>query len=196
MGGSKVRNIVLSGLFAALMAIGANVSSFLTIGGVPITLQLMFAMLAGGILGSRLGSLAMLAYLLVGLFGAPVFAQLKGGPAQLLSPTFGFIISFIFVAYATGKLIGDRKQVTKKHYIGAGFLSIALNYLIGTNMMYLAFKIWVAAPSGFSYTVAWSWMLVYFPLDLVVVALSLGVLARLRKALSRVFSPAQTASRL
>lgn len=181
---SKTRNIVLCGLFAALMAIGANVSPFLTIGGVPITLQLMFAILAGGILGSRIGALSMLTYMFIGLVGAPVFAQFKGGPAQLLSPTFGFIISFILVAYITGKLIGEQTEPTKKHYIGAGILSILCNYIIGTNMMYLAFKVWADAPDGFSYVTAWSWMLVYLPLDIVVTTVSLVILPKLRKALS------------
>lgn len=181
----KTRNIVLCGLFAALMAIGANVSPFLTIGGVPITMQLMFAILAGGILGSRLGALAMLAYMFIGLVGAPVFAQFKGGPAQLLSPTFGFIVSFIFVAYVTGKLIADRQAATKKHFIGAGILSIFCNYIIGTNMMFLAFRLWADAPAGFSYTMAWSWMLAYLPLDIGVTTLSLVILPKLRKALSR-----------
>lgn len=185
MGNSKVRNLVLSGLFAAFMAVGANISPFLVIGGVPVTLQLLFAILAGGLLGSRWGAFSMLAYMLIGLAGAPVFAQFKGGPASLLSPTFGFIISFIFVAYATGKMVGDRVNVAKKHYFGAGILSIALNYLIGANLMYLAFKFWAAAPTGFSYAVAWSWMAAYLPLDIVVTIVSLGVLARLRKALKR-----------
>ncbi|MGO4887573.1 biotin transporter BioY [Anaerobacillus sp. MEB173] len=186
---SKARNIVLCGLFAALMAVGANVSPFLMIGGVPITLQLLFAILAGGLLGSRLGSLAMVTYMLVGLVGAPVFAQFKGGPAQLLSPTFGFIISFIFVAYVTGKLIADRKTATKKHYISAGILSVLCNYIIGTNFMFLAFKIWAQAPDGFSYTMAWSWMVAYLPLDIVVTAASLVLLPKLQTALKRSYSP-------
>lgn len=186
---SKVKIIVYCALFAALMAVGANVSSFLVIGGVPVTLQLMFAILAGGLLGSRLGSLSMVAYLLIGLAGAPVFAQFKGGPAHLLNPTFGFVLSFIFVAYAAGKLIGDRRDVTQKHFVGAGILCIVINYLIGTNLMYLAFKFWAAAPDGFSYLVAWSWMAAYLPIDIVVTLVSLILTVRLRKTLSRVISP-------
>lgn len=185
---SKTRSIVFCGLFSALMAIGANVSPFLTIGGVPITFQLMFAILAGGILGSRLGALAMITYLFTGLVGAPVFAQFKGGPVQVLSPTFGFIISFIFVAYVAGKLIADQKIATKMHYVGAGLLSLLFNYIIGTNLMYLAFKFWADAPDGFSYTLAWKWMVVYLPLDIVVTVISLFVLPKIRTALSRNYS--------
>jgi biotin transport system substrate-specific component len=183
---SKTKNLVYCGLFAALMGVGANVTSFLTIGGVPITLQLMFAILAGGILGSRIGAFAMVSYIFIGLAGAPVFAQFKGGPSHLLSPTFGFILSFIVVAFVTGKLISDGgKVVSRKHYISAGFLSILANYLIGTNLMYLAFKFWAEAPSGFNYGMAWSWMVVYLPVDIAVTIISFVVLPKLRFALKK-----------
>ncbi|TXK91768.1 BioY family transporter, partial [Parageobacillus sp. SY1] len=55
-------DLTLVGMFAALMAIGANITSwapFLVIGGVPITLQTFFCVLAGAILGRRLGAVAM-----------------------------------------------------------------------------------------------------------------------------------------
>ncbi|MFK2826105.1 biotin transporter BioY [Bacillus sp. B190/17] len=177
----KANDIVLCALFAALMAVGANVSSFLMIGGVPVTLQLMFAMIAGGLLGSRLGALSMTAYLFIGLAGAPVFAQFKGGPASLLSPTFGFILSFILVAYASGKILENRHKKTA--YLFAGIAAIFFNYMIGTNYMYAAFKWWADAPDGFSYAAAWSWMAAYLPLDLAVTVLSLAAIPKIQAAL-------------
>ncbi|WP_282137086.1 biotin transporter BioY [Rossellomorea aquimaris] len=175
----KTREMVLCGLFAALMAVGANVAPFLMIGGVPVTLQLMFAIIAGGMLGSRVGAKAMTVYLALGLVGAPVFAQFKGGPSSLLSPTFGFILSFIAVALAVG-IILERNR-TFGGYLTAGILALLLNYIIGTNFMYLALTFWAEAPGGFSYTVAWGWMVAYLPLDIVVTAVSLVVLQRLYK---------------
>ncbi|MGE6754053.1 biotin transporter BioY [Rossellomorea sp. NPDC071047] len=184
----KTRELVLCGLFVALMAVGANVSPFLMIGGVPVTLQLMFAIIAGGMLGSRVGAKAMTVYLALGLVGAPVFAQFKGGPSSLLSPTFGFILSFIAVAFAVG-IILERKR-TMGGYLTAGILALLLNYIIGTNFMYLALTFWAEAPGGFSYTVAWGWMVAYLPLDVAVTAVSMVVLQRLYKVVpSRNMSP-------
>src|SRR5690348_5425090 len=100
-------DLTLVGMFVALMAIGANITSFapfMVVGGVPITLQTFFAVLAGAILGSRLGSIAMVVYAIVGLVGVPVFAKFGAGPSSVISPTFGFIISFIFTAYVVGKM--------------------------------------------------------------------------------------------
>ena len=69
----KTRGIVLCGLFSALIAIGA----FLQV-PVPFmdyfTLQFLFVTLAGMLLGSRRGSLAVAVYVAVGLAGIPVFA--------------------------------------------------------------------------------------------------------------------------
>src|SRR5699024_12851678 len=79
-------------------------SPFLVVGGVPITVQTFFAVLAGLVLGSRVGAFSMFVYMMLGLVGAPVFAQFKGGMGMLLSPTFGFILSFILIAYVAGKI--------------------------------------------------------------------------------------------
>ena len=92
-------SLVYSGMFAALMMIGANITAFapfLVVGGVPITLQTFFAILAGLLLGSRLGAISMTVYMFIGLAGAPVFAKFSGGFGQIISPTFGFIVSFHF----------------------------------------------------------------------------------------------------
>ena len=176
------REIVLCGMFVALMAVGANVSPYLTIGGVPVTLQLLFAILAGGLLGSRLGALAMVAYIFVGLAGIPVFAGFKGGLSSVVGSTFGFVLSFIFVAYVAGKCL-QKDKPSKWAYISAGLWSLFFNYMIGTNFMYVALTFWLNAPKGFSYAVAWSWMAAYLPLDIPVTVLSLALIPKLRKAL-------------
>ncbi len=192
----KTKNLVLCAFFAALMAIGANMAPFLTIGGVPITLQLMVAILAGGVLGSRLGAISMVTYMFIGLVGAPVFAQFKGGFGHIVSPTFGFILSFIAVAYLTGKLVGDtNKQSSKRNYILAAVLSLFLNYMIGTNYMYFILRFLADAPDGFSYAMAWGWMGAYMPLDISVTLISFATLPKLKIALRTAYSPEQAAHR-
>lgn len=170
-------DITLAGMFVALMAVGANITSiapFMVVGGVPITLQTFFAILAGAILGSRLGAIAMLVYALVGLVGVPVFAQFTGGVSILIKPTFGFILSFILTAYATGKIIEQKK--TLGTFIFAAIIGMVINYVIGTNWMYGAYKLWAAAPEDFTYKVAWLWMVVPLPKDLILAVLA-GMMA-------------------
>ncbi len=173
----KTLDMVYISLFSTLMMIGANITSFvpfMVIGGVPITLQAFFAVLAGAFLGSRLGAISMAVYAFIGLAGAPVFARFQGGIGQLLSPTFGFIIAFIFTAYITGKIIEKNSKIYS--YIIAALLGTVFSYLFGTNWMYAAYKLWAAAPDAFSYKVAWMWMAVPLPKDILLAILA-GVFA-------------------
>jgi biotin transport system substrate-specific component len=178
----RALDITLVGMFVALTAIGANITTiapFLHVGGVPITLQTFFAVLAGLILGSRIGSIAMIVYMLVGLVGVPVFADFSGGLGIILKPTFGFILSYIFAAFIIGKIVERKTSVSA--YIVAALIGMVVNYLFGTNWMYFAFKFWAAAPAGFTYKVAWLWMVPPLPKD-IILSVFAGVLAhRLEK---------------
>ncbi|HWJ79037.1 MAG TPA: biotin transporter BioY [Niallia sp.] len=156
MKGWKTIDITMIALFVALMAVGANITSFLIIGGVPVTLQTFFALLAGFILGKRLGSLAMLIYMIIGLIGMPIFSGVTGGLFTIAKPSFGFIIAFIPTAYFAGLIV--EKKDTIKWFVISAFIGLFVNYLIGTTWMYIAYKLWFAAPDGFNYSVLWSWM--------------------------------------
>lgn len=166
-------SLVYCGMFAALMMIGANITTFvpfLVIGGVPITLQTFFSVLAGLLLGSRLGAIAMTVYMVVGLAGAPIFSRFQGGFSAILHPNFGFIVSFILVAYITGKIV--EKNGSLRSYVIAGLVGMAVNYVIGTNWMYFAYKFWASAPDAFSYAVAWVWMVPPLPKDILLSVLA------------------------
>lgn len=170
-------DLTLVAMFVALMAIGANITSmvpFMKVGGVPITLQTFFAILAGTILGSRLGSIAMIVYMLVGLVGVPVFAQFGGGLSIFIAPTFGFILSYVFTAYIAGKMVEKKKAAIG--FVTASLVGMVVNYFFGTNWMYFAYKLWAAAPDGFSYKMAWLWMVVPLPKDIILSILA-GLMA-------------------
>ncbi|EZP75455.1 BioY protein [Parageobacillus genomosp. 1] len=182
-------DITLVGMFVALMAIGANITSwvpFLVIGGVPITLQTFFCVLAGAVLGRRLGTMAMIVYMLVGVFGAPVFAQFGGGFGSIVRPTFGFIVSFIVAAYVTGWMIERGKDnPSTSRFIVAALVGMVLNYVIGTNWMYAAYKLWAAAPQGFSYGMAWSWMMMPLPKDIILSIVAGAIAPRMYRAIRK-----------
>ncbi|MCH6265141.1 MULTISPECIES: biotin transporter BioY [Neobacillus] len=178
----RALDITLVGMFVALMAVGANITTiapFLQVGGVPITLQTFFAILAGLILGSRLGAIAMIVYTLVGMIGVPVFAGFFGGLGIILRPTFGFIISYIFAAFIIGKIVEKKKSLPA--FIIAALIGMTVNYLFGTNWMYYAYKLWAAAPEGFTYKMAWLWMVPPLPKD-IILSVFAGIMAhRLEK---------------
>lgn len=172
-----VVKLTFGAMFVALTAIGANITSivpFLVIGGVPITLQTFFAILAGLVLGSRLGAFSMFVYMILGLAGVPVFAQFSGGFSTILSPTFGFIVSFIFIAYIAGMI--REKNNSLVAYVIASLIALTINYLFGTNWMYAAYQFWFDAPDGLTYKLVWLWMVAPLPKD-IILSIIAGVFA-------------------
>ncbi|WP_240733000.1 biotin transporter BioY [Jeotgalibacillus sp. S-D1] len=165
---SSLHGMVLASLFAALMAIGANITSIvplLVIGNIPVTLQTVVCILAGILLGKKWGPIAMIIYTLIGLAGMPVFAQWSGGAGSLLSPTFGFVLSYIVVAWVAGLITNNKK--TYATLLTAAIIGTIINYGLGTNWMYMAYKFWFSAPDGFHYGLTWIWMLPFVPKDLI-----------------------------
>ncbi|PWA08036.1 BioY family transporter [Pueribacillus theae] len=178
-------DLTFMALFAALMGVGANIAQFLVIGGLPITLQTFFSIMAGALLGSRLGSLSMALYTLIGLVGAPVFAQFTGGPAILIKPTFGFILSYILVSWIVGKIVETAKDPGFSRFLIACMVGLAINYFLGTNYMYFAYKFWADAPEGFTYGMAWLLMVPPLPKDVLLTVLTAVMAPRIYKAIHR-----------
>ena len=83
----KIRNMVLSGLFAALLALCGWIS--LPLGSLRFTLQTFGLLLALLTLGGKWGSVTVLVYLALGAMGLPVFSGFQGGIGVLLGPTGG-----------------------------------------------------------------------------------------------------------
>ena len=86
------------------MALSAQVAVPVPFSPVPITMQTLAVLLTGALLGSRLGSLAVIAYLLEGIAGLPVYANAHAGFIHLIGPTGGYLFGFIPAAYLTGFL--------------------------------------------------------------------------------------------
>lgn len=99
----KLKYWIIAALFAAVIGVLAQVTIPLPL--VPITGQTLAVGLCATILGSRLSTLAVLLYCLLGLAGAPVFANFHAGPSVLFGPTGGYIIGFIPTAFVTGIIL-------------------------------------------------------------------------------------------
>jgi len=97
------RSVALILAFSLLTALAAQV--VIPVPPVPITAQTFAVLLTGALLGSRLGALAMIAYLIEGASGLPFFQSGHGGAHYLLlSPTAGYLWSYPAAAFLTGTL--------------------------------------------------------------------------------------------
>ena len=97
----SVRTAGLVIVFSLFIAAAAQFS--IHIGTIPITGQSFAVLLTGALLGSRLGAMAVIAYLIEGAIGLPFFAP-GGAPGILrfLGPTAGYLVAFPAAAYVTG----------------------------------------------------------------------------------------------
>jgi biotin transport system substrate-specific component len=86
-----------------IVGLSAQIKVYFPFSPVPITGQTFAVLMLGALLGSKRGVLAMLAYLIEGVLGLPVFAG-GIGPATLIGPTGGYLFGFIAAAYVVGKL--------------------------------------------------------------------------------------------
>lgn len=137
----STHELVYCAMFVALMAVGAFIKIMIPIGpwAVTFSLQFFFALLAGFILGSRLGLLSVTVYLIVGLCGIPIFAH-GGGPAYLLKPTFGFLIGFAAAAFVAGLV---KEKISKSNYpayLFAAFCGEMVYYFCGLVYYYIMFN--------------------------------------------------------
>ena len=69
---------------------------------VPVTLQSFAVAALAGAFGWRIGVATVVAYLVEGAIGIPVFAT-GGGIAYLVGPTGGFLLGFVPMAYVIGR---------------------------------------------------------------------------------------------
>jgi biotin transport system substrate-specific component len=92
-------NIVKTAFFAALTSIGAYMVFPLPFSPVPVTMQTVFVLLSGYLLGMKLGPISQLIYLMIGAAGFPVFSKGTGGMAVLAGPTGGYLLGFIIASF-------------------------------------------------------------------------------------------------
>jgi len=98
-----IYDVVIVAFGALILGFSAQVKVYLPISPVPITGQTFAVLMLAALLGSRRGVLVIIAYLMEGVAGLPVFAG-GIGPATLIGPTGGYLFGFIAVAYVVGKL--------------------------------------------------------------------------------------------
>lgn len=135
--------LIMSALFTALIAVLAQVAIPLPFSPVPFTGQVIGVLLAGALLGKRAALLSILAYLLLGAAGAPVFSLGRGGIFMLAGPTGGYLWGFIPAVYCLAWLIETFEKRIKPGLAfraGAMFTALIIIYCCGTLQLILIMR--------------------------------------------------------
>jgi biotin transporter BioY len=161
------RAVSLAVAFSLLTALAAQI--VIPIGPVPITAQTFAVLLTGALLGSRLGAMAMIIYLVEGASGLPFFYGGHGGFSHLLGPTGGYLVAFPAAAFVTGAFAENGWDKR--------FPTAVVAMAVGSLVILLAGWAWFAAITQSSLLVAFQISVAKFiPGDIVKILLAAALL--------------------
>lgn len=128
---NNVRELVLTGMFTAVICVMSQLS--IPIQPIPFTLSLFAIFLTGALLTPRSAFLATLTYLLLGAFGLPVFAGLKGGIQVLTGMTGGYLIAYPVMALLISVFYKYFRKYNKLLSLTVGMIvALTFCYTFGT----------------------------------------------------------------
>ena len=195
----STRDIVLCGLFAALIAVGAFIRITLPTEPYPFTfsLQWLFVLLAGFLLGARLGALSVATYLIVGLVGVPVFVH-GGGPQYIFRAGFGFLLGFLPAAFLVGRIsqkLAPADSGVKREFLPelarlmvAALAGLAVYYAVGIAYYYFMYTCVLTTPAQWGLGIAIAGCMTTFLPDVALCVIAAALSIRLRPALNAAMS--------
>lgn len=168
-------------VFAALVAVLGLPGSFSVLGAVPITAQTFGVMLAGAVLGPRLGALSIVVFLALTAAGLPLLAGGRGGLGAFVGPSAGYMLGWILGAFAVGLIVhaSPRKTSALRIALASILGGILVVYAVGVPVQSLVTRL----PLGQTALAS----LVFLPGDLLKAALTTAVVSTLLRAYPRAF---------
>ena len=143
---TKIKNLILCGIFAAITSLIAPIS--IPLGPIPISLGLFAVMLTGTLLKPIPAAISQIIYLLIGSLGLPVFTGFIGGIQKLAGPTGGYLAVYPIMAFVISYLM----SVYDKHFSSKGNLFKAIwimtSQIIALVICYAAGCAWFMLLSG------------------------------------------------
>lgn len=144
---SRERLVALAScaVMVAVLTVLSLVAIPLPISPVPVTLQTLGVFLAGGLLGPGWGALAVVAYVVVGVAGVPIFAGGEAGLGVILGPKGGYVLGFLCAAILVG--LGARAAGSDRR--GArGVMLLIIGLVTGTAAVYVCGAGWLMLVTG------------------------------------------------
>lgn len=173
----KTKDIVYIALFCALTAaLGLFPQVNVPVINVPVTAQTLGVMIAGGVLGAKRGSLAILLFMVLVVAGLPLLAGGRGGVAVLAGPTVGFFLGFLPGAFVTGFIVERlwRRLSPVWAFVAAAVGGIVVIYPLGIAGLALV--------AGAPLDKAIVGSAAFIPGDLIKAALAAGVIMAVKRA--------------
>jgi biotin transport system substrate-specific component len=97
--------MVLSAVFAAVIAAASLIAIPIAASPVPVTLQVFAVLLVSSVLRPRAASSSVLIYLALGALGLPVFSGGIGGLAVMIGPRGGYLVGFLAASIVVSHMV-------------------------------------------------------------------------------------------
>ena len=181
------RELVYTAFFTALITVGAfiKIDIPLPLYTMHFTLQWLFVLLAGLLLGKKLGAISVITYILIGLMGVPVFAA-GGGLSYVLRPGFGFLLGFVLAAYVMGFVSEKMNSTTFVQLLIPASVGLILYYFIGAVYFYIIKNLYVGEMVSFSLIVVQYCLITVIP-DFILCILAASFSAQLKPVINKYF---------
>lgn len=140
-----LRSAVLILVGTGLLALSAHIQ--VPFWPVKLSMQSFVVLAIGFAYGSRLGTLTILAYIVEGAAGLPVFQSGAGIP-YLAGPTGGYLLGFVLAAAILGNLSERYRLSSIPAAAGAVLLSVIAIYVPGVAWLAVLFGTENALPYG------------------------------------------------
>ena len=159
-------------VFTLLTALGAFVRIPLPFTPVPITLQTFFVLLGAALLGSKLGAITQLNYILLGFLGVPLFTGAGSGAAYLLGPTGGYLAGFVLASFFIARSI---------KYAQNKIFSVFALLCLGDLILLACGAVWLKLLFGYTLTKAlFIGLIPFIPADLLKALLAASIYLKLK----------------
>jgi biotin transport system substrate-specific component len=110
------------------------------------------------LLGKKMVAASCAVYMLLGLFGLPIFTS-GGGFGYVLQPSFGYLIGFIVGAYVTGAITYGGEKITFLRLLMAAFAGLAVIYAFGVVYLYLISNLYLGKAVGVWYVLLYGFLM-------------------------------------
>lgn len=101
---TKISDLARAAVMTAVLCVLAPLS--IPIGPIPISLATLSIYLSVYLLNWKWATGSLLAYLVIGMIGMPVFSGFTGGLGKLMGPTGGYIIGYFPMAIVSALIVG------------------------------------------------------------------------------------------
>lgn len=167
---ARTLDLVHLALFAAIIAVLGLVPAIpIPFLPVPITAQTLGVMLAGAVLGSWRGMLAVIVFLALVAIGMPLLPGGRGGLVVFMGPTAGFLLAWPIGAFVIGWLM--QRYGRQSAFVPAFLASIVGGVLV----IYAGGIAWLALVADVPLWAATTGSLAFVPGDLIKAAAAASV---------------------